>query len=125
MLIRYETRQMLRTPLRLIALVLALAVMTVMMTVSAGLYLACQSALQQVDAEYITIARDSAPSHTSYGTRKEYDLAYEQYLKDKEMFLLHKQELENVVMYTEHNMYAAYSPKITSTLTADGMIPIP
>ena len=120
MLIRYETRQMRRTPLRLIALVLALAVMTVMMTVSAGLYLACQSALQQVDAEYITIARDSAPSHTSYGTRNEYDLAREQYRKDKDMFLLHKNKLENVVMYTEHSMYAAYSPQIISRLTADG-----
>ena len=119
MLIRYEARQMMRTPLRLTALLLALAMMTVIMTVSAGLYLACQSALLRVDEEYITIARDFAPSLSSYGTKGEYNLAYDEYQRGMDMFLLHKKQLETVTMYTDHNMYAAYACDVTSKLTAD------
>ena len=122
MIIRYELSQMCRTPLRLIAIFIALCVMTVMLSVSMGMYLACEAAMVRVDEEYTTIAYEinlSSPQNVL--ERETYALLYDQREKDRERMILYGNELQQPLLYTRHSMFGAYSSAVIPRLTARGV----
>lgn len=121
MIIRYELSQMCRTPLRLIAIFIALCVMTVMLSVSMGMYLACEAAMVRVEEEYTTIAYEinlSSPQNVL--ERETYKLLYDQWEKDRGLLLRYGSELQQPLLYTKHSMFGAYSSAVIPCLTARG-----
>ncbi len=112
-MIRYEFRQMLRTPLRMAVLLLAFAVMSVVVTVSTGLELASAAALKHIESQYITTAQPLPPRAESYDTLGQYIEAQNEYTGHMHLFRRQAPDMDSIETYTEHSAYGAYGEGIT------------
>ncbi|MBQ7322931.1 MAG: hypothetical protein IJW99_12595, partial [Clostridia bacterium] len=113
MLIRYEMKQTMRTPLRVTVLLLALAVMIVMLTVSTGLSMASASALQRMEEEYVTLVEPIPPNENSYDNQKKFSEALKKYNEQERAFRALAPDMETVETYTEHSIWGAYIHGVT------------
>lgn len=108
MLIRYEMKQTMRTPLRVTVLLLALAVMIVMLTVSTGLSMASASALQRMEEEYVTLVEPIPPNENAYDDRTKFQEDLKKYSEQERAFRALAPDMETVETYTEHSIWGAY-----------------
>ena len=119
-MIRYEIKQLYRTPLRVTILALALAVMSVAVTISTGLHLASVSALEHMESHYITTAQPIPPRVESYDTMAQYIKAEEKYTGQLFLFKRIASDMVSIETYTDHSAYAAYGADITPLICDEG-----
>ena len=112
-MIRYEFKQLYRTPLRVAVLLWAFAVMCVAVTVSTGLELASTAALAHVESQYVTIAQPVSPVATAYDTLERYMKARNEFAERQMLFRRYAPDMVSVETYTEHSAYGAYGEGIT------------
>jgi hypothetical protein len=120
MIAKYELLVIRRAPLRTVAIFLAFVVMTVMLTVSLSMSIACRSALSRVDEEYTTVVHEmplSSPS--SVLEMEQYNILSQQKRQNQDLMLRYGAELEQPLLFTYHSMLAAYTEDVTPRLTAN------
>ena len=117
---KYELLTIRRSPIRTVAILLAFVVMTVMLSVSLSMSIACQNALSRVDDEYTTVVHEmplSSPS--SVLEMEQYSILSQQKRQNQDLMLRYGEELEEPLLITYHSMLAAYTEDVTPRLTAN------
>ena len=112
-MIRYEIKQLCRTPLRTAVLLLSFAVMCVAITVSAGLHLASSAALAYMESAYVTMAKPISPNAAAYDTMGRYIEAQNEFAAQQMLFRRYASDMASLETYTEHSAYGAYGEGIT------------
>ena len=117
---KYELLTIRRSPIRTVAILLAFVVMTVMLSVSLSMSIACQNALSRVDDEYTTVVYEmplSTPS--SVLEMEQYVILREQIKQNQDLLLRYGAELEQPLLITYHSMLAAYTESVLPRLTSN------
>ena len=117
---KYELLTIRRSPIRTVAIFLAFVVMTVMLTVSLSMSIACRRALSRVNEEYTTVVHEMPLSSPSSVLEKEqYSILSQQKRQNQDLMLRYGAELEQPLLFTYHSMLAAYTEDVTPRLTAN------
>jgi hypothetical protein len=114
MLFRQEGKQLWRTPLRTLALCLALAVVTGLFAIAHGLLQASAHMREQVDANYTTVAYVPSRPGIYYNTGNKPQSSTNELFK-----AIKKGEFQSQVALSidEHSRIAAYDPSLTPLIS--------
>lgn len=115
---KQECKQLLRTPLRTFVFCLALAVVMGLLSITIGLLVATQSAVDMVEDGYTTVGTVPRVMSTQYASKDEYTAARERAVRFANLLINDRITLENVKIVNRHSWLLAYDPLITPLTSA-------